>query len=113
MYTWSRLRHAWGRVGWGGMITFFACGHGRCYTIVMLVDVCTWLVLRHASIAFLNGLWDGILLMSAICEKKVLPIKKTAHLTSMEGDQRRWLLFVAGNGVRWELEIGGCACQWR
>ena len=36
-----------------------------------------------------------------ICNKKVTPIKKTAHLTTMESKQHRWLLFVTGNGITW------------
>ena len=36
-----------------------------------------------------------------ICHKKVTPIKKTAHLTTMESKNHRWLLFVTGNGIAW------------
>ena len=38
---------------------------------------------------------------TCICNKKVTPIKKTAHLTTMESKQHRWLLFVTGNGITW------------
>ena len=43
--------------------------------------------------------WEITDLRKCICGKKVRPIKTTAHLTSMEGDQHRWLLFVTGYGV--------------
>jgi len=33
--------------------------------------------------------------------EKVLPIKKTKHLTTMDGKTHRWLLFVTGNGIAW------------
>ena len=35
---------------------------------------------------------------TCICNQKVTPIKKTAHLTTMESKQDRWLLFVTGHG---------------
>ena len=38
---------------------------------------------------------------TCICNKKVTPIKKTAHLTTMESKQHTWLLFVTGNGITW------------
>ena len=38
---------------------------------------------------------------TCICSKKVTPIKKTAHLTTMHSKQHRWLLFVTGNGITW------------
>ena len=36
-----------------------------------------------------------------MCGKKVLPIRKTKHLCSMEGKTGAWLLFVTGNGIAW------------
>ena len=36
-----------------------------------------------------------------ICHHKVIPVKKTAHITTMESKDHRWLLFVTGNGITW------------
>ena len=45
--------------------------------------------------------WDIQEPKKCICNKKVTPIKKTAHLTTMESKQGRWLLFVTGSGITW------------
>ena len=45
--------------------------------------------------------WDTNEARKCICNKKAVPIKRTVHLTSMESNQHRWLLFVTGNGITW------------
>ena len=45
--------------------------------------------------------WDINEPKVCICHKKVTPIKKTAHLTTMESKHDRRLLFVTGNGLTW------------
>ena len=47
--------------------------------------------------------WDTKEPKMCICHKKVTSIKKTAHLTTMESNHHRWLLFVfvTGNGIAW------------
>ena len=45
--------------------------------------------------------WDIKEAKMCICHKKVTPVKKTAHITTMESKEHRWLLFVTGNGITW------------
>ena len=45
--------------------------------------------------------WDLSEPKMCICHKKATPVKKTAHLTTMEPKHDRWLLFVTGNGITW------------
>ena len=45
--------------------------------------------------------WDTNEAKMCICHKKVTPIKKAAHITTMESKDHRWLLFVTGNGITW------------
>lgn len=54
-------------------------------------------------------LWDPTMERSCVCGKKVTPIKKTKHLTTMDGKTHRWLLFVTGNGITWTQD--GCRCH--
>ena len=44
-------------------------------------------------------LWDPT--NERACGKKVLPIKKTKHLTNMQGTSGNWLLCVIGKGITW------------
>ena len=61
--------------------------------------------------------WDVDAERKCICGRGAVPIKKTAHLTSMEWDQHRWLLFVTGNGITWvrdgSPEPAAALAQWR
>ena len=45
--------------------------------------------------------WDIKEAKMCICHKKVIPVKKTANVTTMESKEHRWLLFVTGNGITW------------
>ena len=45
--------------------------------------------------------WDIKEAKMCICHQKVIPVKKTAHITTMESKEHRWLLFVTGNGITW------------
>ena len=45
--------------------------------------------------------WDTKEAKMCICHHKVIPVKKTAHITTMESKDHRWLLFVTGNGITW------------
>lgn len=45
--------------------------------------------------------WDPSEKKICVCGKKVLAIRKTKHLASMDGKTGNWLLFVTAQGMTW------------
>lgn len=45
--------------------------------------------------------WDPSEKKICVCGKKVLAIRKTKHLASMDGKTGNWLLFATAQGITW------------